>query len=155
MANSSLPTNVTAGTPDLPGMLNETHTEVNELSRATGLRDVTGLLANGWTATAVYIERIRDHVYLYWRGLDGTASTSAAFLTFGSGAGNISNRFAPLDGSWQSALHWDDNNEQYRLRGSALNLHTPSQRDLGGYIKMEIYRAASSAWPTTLPGTAV
>lgn len=158
MANAELPTNVTEGYPDLPGLLNVTHGEVNELSRATGLRDVTSLLANGWTATGVRIERVRDLVYFYWRGLDGSAATSRVFLTFGSGATDISNRFASMDGSYQTELHQDDAGGSYRFRVIAANMQVPSSadlRELGGYWKMACWRAPSTAWPSTLPGTAV
>lgn len=158
MANTSLPTGLTTGnTSHIPNH-NTLHAEVNELSRATGLRDITSLLANGWTATGVRIERVRDLVYFYWRGLDGSAATSNAFLTFGSGSGNISDRFASMDGSYQTELHLDDAGATYRFRVTAANMQVPTapdRRALGGYWKMAIWRAPSSAWPSSLPGTAV
>src|SRR5690606_8631200 len=104
MANTSLPTGLTTGNTTHIADHNTLHAEVNELSRSTGLRDITSLLANGWTATGVRIERIRDHVYFYWRGLDGSAATSNALIEFGS-APAVSNRFASMDGSYQTEIH--------------------------------------------------
>lgn len=158
MANTALDTNVQVGGGSIISDANIVHAEVNELSRSTGLRDVTSLLTNGWTATGVRIERVRDLVYFYWRGLDGSASTSRIFLTFGAGATDISNRFASMGGSYQSELHADDAGQAYRIRVNSTDVQVPGtgdQRALGGYWKMAIWRAPSTAWPTTLPGVAV
>lgn len=162
MPNTNLPTNVTTGsTTHIPDH-NTIAVEINELSRSTGLRDVTSLLANGWTVAAsggVRIERVRDWVYFYWRGLDGTAATSNAFLLFGDGTGTtISERFSPMGGSYQTELHADDAGAGYRLRANNLNMQVPSSADrraLGGFWKMTTWRASTTSWPSVLPGTAV
>lgn len=91
--NTNLPTNVTAGTPDLPGMLNESHDAVNTLSRDTGWRDLSTLLINGWTATHAHVRRVNTLVEFRFTGLTG--GTNTQILEIGGGAGQISNRFFP------------------------------------------------------------
>ena len=149
MANTSLPTSISAGSTGHISHANTVHDEVNELSRSTGLRSVHSLLVNGWNATSVYIERVRDHTYLYLRGLDGTAATSGAFLSFSDlGAG-----FRPIGNSFQSALHEDAAGDPIRLRADANNIISPS-RDWGGYNRVIVWRTtasfpAESSWPGT------
>lgn len=160
MANTSLPTGLTTGTTTHIADHNTIHAEVNELSRDTGLRSLTSLLANGWTATGVRIERVRDLVHFYWRGLDGSAATSAAFLTFGPGAGDIPIEFSSMDGSYQSAVHADNTGGTYRIRAISPNIQVASSggtalRDLGGYWRMTTWHAASSAWPSRTVGSTV
>lgn len=149
MANTTLPTNITSGTTGLISDANTVHGEVNELSRNTGLRSVSSLLINGWTATSVYIERVRDHTYLYVRGLDGTGASSGAFLSFSDlGAG-----FRPIGNSFQSDLHEDAAGDPIRLRADANNILSPL-RDWGGYNRVIVWRStasfpAESSWPGT------
>lgn len=81
MSNTNLPESIIVGAGDFAGDAEVAWAEINRLSRTTGLRDITSLLANGWTATGVWLERVQDWVYLYVQGLDGSAATAAAALT--------------------------------------------------------------------------
>lgn len=152
MANTSLPSPVSASPTGHLDYHTQLHREVNELSRNTGLRNVTDLLVNGWTATTVYIERVRDRVYLYVRGLDGSAATSAAFLSFS----DLGTGFRPLGNSFQSPLMEDASGNSVRLRADANNVMGPLGVDIGGYNREFSWRStASFPAESTWPGTAV
>lgn len=158
MPNTALPTNVAPGTTGRIAQTNVVHAEVNELSRATGLRDITSLLVNGWTATSVYIEITRDWVHFYWRGLDGSAATSNAFLVFGTGG--LPNNFIPIGSAYSSAGHFGSNlsDGPYRFNVSGVNMQVTQSSDrraLGAYWQTTSWRRTSTTWPSTLPGTAV
>lgn len=156
MANTSLPSPVSASPTGHLDYHTQLHREVNELSRNTGLRNVTDLLINGWTATTVYIERVRDRVYLYVRGLDGSAATSAAFLPFGNAAGQIPAGFRPLGNSFQSPAMEDSSGNSVRLRADANNVTGPLGVNIGGYNREFSWRStASFPAESTWPGTGV
>lgn len=91
--NTSLPTNVTAGTPDLPGMLNESHAAVNVLSRDTGEHDITPYLQNGWTAASLTIRRENGMGIISADDLDSSAATSAIVFPFVASAPGVSPTF--------------------------------------------------------------
>lgn len=105
MPNTTLPTNVTAGTSGHADFHNQLHTEVNRITRDTGLRDISSFLMNGWTLKSggyAYIRRVDNQVYLYLNGLDGSAATSQAFLYCGAvnpSIPGISGSFAPAAAS--------------------------------------------------------
>lgn len=48
----------------------------------TKWRDITGSLANGWTAEYVHIRRSGQRTMLRTKNLNGSAATSAYFVTF-------------------------------------------------------------------------
>lgn len=151
MANTNLPTNVTAGTADHPGLHNDVNVEINELSRNTGLRDVTSLLANGWTATAVRIERVRDRVYLYLRGLDGSAASGTSFMAMSSLGGG----FSPMDGSYRGPVLWDSTPEPgARITITNAGFLGTTGMVMGGQWVEVSYRTVQS-FPSSFPGTAV
>lgn len=156
MANTSLPTSISDGSTGLISHANTVHGEVNELSRNTGLREIKSLLVNGWTATSVYIERVRDRVHLYVRGLDGTGAASNAFLTFGDASGQIPTGFRALGNSYQSELQEDANGNSCRLRVDANSVLGPAGVNVGGYNREFAWRCTAS-FPdaSTWPGTAV
>lgn len=155
MPNTNLPTTISAGSTGHISHANTVHGEVNDLSRSTGLRNVTSLLINGWTATSVYVERIRDRVHLYVRGLDGTAATSGAFLALGTAAGQIPLGFRPLGNSFQSPPMETASGEFKWIQVNANNFISPLV-DYGGYNREFSYRS-TAAFPaeSTWPGTAV
>lgn len=99
MPNTTLPTNVTAGTTGHAGMHNTIAAELNRMTRDTGLRDASSLIANGWTLDSggfIYIRRVDDEVTLYMRGLNGSAATSNTFLIGGTAEpGVLSRDFRP------------------------------------------------------------
>lgn len=146
--NTSLPTNVTAGTPNLPGMLNESHGAMNTLSRDTGWRDLSGLLVNGWTATMIRVRRQNDITVFRIQGLSGG---SGAFLS-SSGTNSLSNRFGSGGATVRSAI----------VGGTGGNYYL-SQTSGGWYCNFDagttstgtefqwFIIAASSAWPSSLP----
>lgn len=153
MTNSSLPTDVTAGTPDLPGMLNTTHGEVNELSRSTGLRNITSLLMNGWTATTLLLIRERDWVHLMPRGLDGSAATNNVMLQFGTEAGQLPVGFRPINYSFEEMLRAADGSTTF-IRADVNSILGQAGVNVGGYTRTVSWYCPV-AWPATLPGTAV
>lgn len=156
MANSNLPTTLTPNSST--GHTNNhqvLHTEVNELSRATGVRDVTSFLLNGWTADYIRIERIRDRVYLYFKGLNGTNATSSRWLDFQNSG--IGGSFSPTE-YFESALFRASDNYQFRIGGSltaGLSSAQGAGSVLGSTAVREISWRCIASWPSTLPGTAV
>lgn len=118
MANTNLPESVSPAPSGHLGFHDILHAEVNELSRNTGLRDIKPLLVNGWTADALYIERVRDLVHLWFKKLDGSAATSATFLAQDDlGAGFVplapSRGPAYLDANAEPAFRVTVNNAQF------------------------------------------
>lgn len=157
MPNTALPT-IAPGSTGRIAQQNVVHAEINELSRATGLRDITALLANDWKATAVYIEITRQEVTLHWRGLDGTAATSNAFLLFGTDG--LPNNFIPMGQGYSSEGHFASNlaDGPYRFNVSNVNIQVTQgsdRRALGSYWQSTTWRRTSTTWPAVLPGVAV
>lgn len=99
MPNTTLPTDVTSGSTGHAGFHNTVHTEINRLTRDTGLRDISGYLINGWTLDSggyALIRRVDERVTLYLKGLNGSAATTQTFLAAGNTAAEgISTNFTP------------------------------------------------------------
>lgn len=98
MPNTTLPQSIFPGDPNFIPHVQVAWTEINRLTRDTGLRNASGLLANGWTLAAggfVRIRRVDDDVTLYVNGLVGTAATSNIFMNLGSAGGQLSANFGP------------------------------------------------------------
>lgn len=151
MANSSLRTNIQANDTGNLADRNTVHSEVNELSRDTGVRDVTSLLINGWTASSVKIERIRDRVYLYIRGLNGASATSTRFMDFSGGLGSS---FSPADATESPALRTGSTYDARVTASLTGGLSCPTGVDLGTASTREISWRCTASWPSTLPGAA-
>lgn len=149
--NTSLPTNVTAGTPNLPGMLNESHDAMNTLSRDTGWHDLSSLLINGWEASLIRVRRQNDITVFRIQGLRGG---SGKFLS-SSGALSLSNRFGSGGPTVRSAV----------VGGTGGNYYL-SQTSGGWYCNFDagttstgtefqwFIISAGAAWPSTLPSAA-
>lgn len=98
MPNLNLPTNITPGvTATFEADVEAAWAELNRLSRDTGRRDVTSLLANGWTATRVLVQRISDRVFWEFTNLNGAAATSATLMSLSTMTG-----FAPVTGNTET-----------------------------------------------------
>lgn len=151
MPNLQLP-QIYDGAPNRIAQTNQVHEELNLLSRSTGLRDITGLLMNGWTATRVYLLRERDWVHLMPRGLDGSAATSNVILQFGTGAGQIPTGFRPIGYSFEQMLRASDGSTTF-IRSDANSVLGQTGVNVGGYHRVVSWYCPVS-WPTTLPGTA-
>lgn len=151
MPNTSLPESIVVNAGDLVGDAEVAWAEINRLSKTTGLRDITSLLENGWTATGVRIERIVDHVHLYVRGLDGISATGNSFLSMSS----LGSGFAPMGNSWRSSVYWDSNAEpNARVTITNANFLGTSGTAWGGQWNLITYRTEQN-FPSTFPGTAV
>lgn len=152
MPNLNLPTNITPGTTaTFEADVEAAWAELNSLSRFTGLRDITSMLTNGWTASTVRVLRDQDRTYWEFFNLDGTAATSNVLLTFTD---------TPLmsfraSAGVESALFRGDAGVDSVIRVSPQDI-----RVLVGYKStpstiIGFDHRCSQAWPTTLPGTAV
>lgn len=166
MSNTNLPVGLNSGSIGHIGHANILHAEVNELSRDTGRRNATGFLVNGWTHRAqsdtsrgVHLERIRDMVYVYISGLDGTNSTSDEFISFGKTSDKITEDFMPYGGFYQSEFHSDLAGGQWAIRAGITGLsilvegNNDRQHYLGGYWRVFSY-PTRQPWPTFLPPAA-
>lgn len=166
MSNTTLPTGLNSGSTGHITHANIIHAEMNELSRGTGRRMATGLLANGWTyrtqtdtSRGVHIERIRDMIHVYISGLDGTNATSPVFLPFGDTSDKVSTTFMPYGGYYQSSIQSDNIGGQWSLRSGVpgLEIFTEGINDykhyLGGFWRVFSY-PTRQGWPTFLPPVA-
>lgn len=152
MANSSLRTNIQANDTGNIADRNTVHAEVNELSRNTGVRDVTSLLLNGWTATYVRIQRVRDRVYLTVKGLNGANATSTRFMNFEGGVGT---GFAPFDVVESPAMRVAGDQYSARFTSSLTGGMTcPTGLNFGTGTAREFSWRCTASWPSTLPGSA-
>lgn len=98
MPNTTLPTDVTAGTGGHANMHQVTNRELNRMSRDTGWRDIRGLFRNGWAADVALIRRVDEDVTLHLGNLDGSAasSMSSPIFMFGFDESNeLSLQFTP------------------------------------------------------------
>lgn len=149
--NTSLPTNVTAGTANLPGMLNESHDAMNTLSRDTSWHDLSSLLINGWEASLIRVRRQNDITVFRIRELRGG---SGKFIS-SSGALPLSNRFGSGGPIVRSAV----------VGGTGGNYYL-SQTSGGWYCNFDagttstgtefqwFIISTNAAWPSTLPSAA-
>jgi len=153
MATTNLPTNINPGVTDTFEADVETAWKaINDLTRETGLRNVTSYLVNGWTAASVQIERIRDRVYLYVKGLNGASATSSRWMDF-SGAG-IGTGFAPADVTEGPALRTGSTYDARITVSLSGGFSSPTGFDLGtGSVREMSWRCVAS-WPSPLPGSA-
>lgn len=114
----------------------------------TGWRNVTGELLNGWTASIVRIRRTAEAVWWHVEGLDGTSSTDLAFLPnfpgFDSGLANLP-RFL---------LHTTASAVRRGYRGATAMTMASDGASGSLYGTFSAVPAASTPWPTTLPGSA-
>ncbi|WP_440102367.1 hypothetical protein [Glutamicibacter mishrai] len=145
----ALPTNITVDTAGHAGLHNDVNAEVNRLARDTGRRNVTSLLINGWTASAVEIQRQNDRAYLRITGLNGSAATSSRFMDMPAG--------------FQPPLIL----ETYPQRDSSGTIKQGITLSLSGGFTMpsgtvhgtasarEISWACTAGWPASLPGSAI
>lgn len=138
-------------------------TYLNEISRDTGVRDLSGLLVNGWTLGSsgyLTIRRIGDEVTIAGFNLDGSSATDPTLLNFSDGTGGtVSIGFRPqTDGVPQThcmsplfypespfALFFYTNN--LRTRTSSGN----SPISTSGPIAFQWTYKTVMSWPTSLP----
>lgn len=160
MSNTELPTGLNSGNTDHIGNHNTIHSELNELTRSTGRRNVESLLINGWridgpVGSGIHIERIRNEVYLHIRGLDGVNATSAYFLRFGADSlTEVSARFRPDGVAWQGPNHFDGSYGTWAPASANDQLlivsGTDYRRSLGGYWRTFMW-TVGDVWPSFLP----
>lgn len=114
----------------------------------TGWRDVTaaGWLANGWTASALYVSRSGYDIILHIEGLNAASMTNIAFITLPAGyqiSGTVDRR---------GLLHTATTPANaYRTLANTVVSATTSTPLLYGVLRWRTL----DAWPTSLPGTAV
>ena len=151
MPNLALPTNIVPGTtPTFEVDVEAAWAELNRLSRDTGLRDITPMLINGWTATSVRVQRIVDRTYWEFFNLNGSAATDSTLLTF---EGSLV-YFRPPAGT-ESGLFRGDTTVQSPIRVSTVNIRMTT-----GFVSvpstiLAFNHRCSAGWPTDPPGTPV
>ena len=110
----------------------------------TGWREITGLLLNGWAATAIYIRRINHNVILRYTGLAGDNASSPRMIQLSTGF------YTP-----RSRLAFTGNGEiftsQFTSSGE-LDIVTSF------IVPANIYHSETTwvtavDWPSSLPGT--
>lgn len=118
----------------------------------TGWRDVTGLLVNGWTATAVIVRRTGSWIEVRVVGLADNSSASTEFIT----SLPVGMRFdAPRATYIAEAIMTGTAGSSSGLincaggSGERLRATKPQTNGNGS-----ISGSTIGAWPTTLPGTA-
>lgn len=151
---TSLPTNVTAGTPDLPGMLNESHAALNLLSRDTGWCDATSFVRNGWTASAVHIRRTNEAAHLLIRGLDRSNATSNSFLLLAGAAPGVHPRMLGGSGSMRGGRYPLGTGADFFWSISGGNLYgyfSEGATGMGIWDVRITIPAIDSAWPPFTP----
>lgn len=146
--NLTLPTNITPGTTaTFEQDVEAAWAFINDASRDTGWRNVTSLLANGWTATAVYVRRIDEWVFWEFRTLDGSAATTAAVMPMTAFVG-----FRGFGGTNETPL-WrgvGGVNGYLRFSGTSLGAEI-GFRFPASTVHSHAYPTADT-WPTVLPG---
>lgn len=163
MYNTNLPTNLTAGSTGHINHANTVHASVNESSRSTEPRDISGFLQNGWELgnlpnAGIHIQRIRDMVYLYVRGLSGANATDEYFIHFGQTAnpGVISTAFIPSMMSYRSSLHMTNDIDEpfWWIEATGVGIRVPDnyKRPLGSFGRVFTWPAHyPTVWPANLP----
>ncbi|NQD40910.1 hypothetical protein [Glutamicibacter halophytocola] len=145
----ALPTNITADTTGAIAGFNATNAEVNRLAQDTGRRNVGGLLINGWSATAIEIQRKNERCYLRITGLNGSAATSSRFLDMPAG-------FQPY--LITETYPQRDSSGAFK-QGVTLSLSggftMPTGTVHGTGSTREVSWDCTAGWPATLPGTAL
>lgn len=151
MPNTALPTNITPGvTATFEADVESAWTEINELSRDTGLRDITSMLINGWTASTVRIRRTRNRTYWEFFNLNGSAATSTTVIDMSTLTG-----FRPSASVESEAWRTSTGAFTGYVRVSTTAVTVPI-----GYITPAstirgFDHRCTAPWPTTLPGTPV
>lgn len=118
----------------------------------TGWRDLTPLLANGWTAQWMRIRRVNNTATLQFLNVGGADATTDTIFTLPIG-------FQPSTGGYHLGLPFADsapNNLSY-IRIGGINFMlikgraAPYSTSVMSTVSWDVYEP----WPTTLPGTAV
>lgn len=150
MPNLNLPTNISPGvTSTFETDVEAAWTELNKTSRDTGWRNITSLLTNGWTATAIHIRRIDEWVYWEFRSLSGSAATTASVMPMTSLTG-----FRSYGGTNETPLIRGVGGVNGYLRISGTSIGA----DIGFAFPSNTVHSHSypttDTWPVTLPGIA-
>lgn len=117
----------------------------------TGLRSIPAQLQNGWTATGVYLERRAYQVTLYVEGLNASAMTNQNFVSLPSGFD------LPPNNLGRGLIHSSAApTATYRVSAPSANiLAVASATTAFPLLYGSVTWRTDSAWPATLPGTAV
>lgn len=110
----------------------------------TGWRNITSLLVNGWTATAVLCRRTGAQVWVSLDNLNGSAATSNQVLVLPTGFGSTKLLYNVGAGTAAGAL----DKPMWVSAASALASSTRLNSILGMF-----QFPTDVAWPTSLPGT--
>lgn len=161
MPNTSLPTNVTAGTTNHTADHNVIAAEINRLSRDTGWRDVSSFLKDGWALNAGGKAQVRrQDNQVTWRlvQINGLAATSQNFFAMNASA-EISNGFGPdfpLVSPMFRPAPEDTSPFWFYVTSSQFAIRTSgtSVTQLGISV-IEVSYKTDRAWPTFLPPAAV
>ncbi|MGO3084274.1 hypothetical protein [Ancrocorticia populi] len=112
----------------------------------TGWRNVTSLLANGWTADYVHIRRVGDVVTVRANRLGGSAATNQTFLNAIAG-------FRPSSSGTTSFLITHGSEAAVAARWDYVTLGIPTYSSYTSGRASEISVTTRDTWPTSLPGT--
>lgn len=153
----NVPTGITAGTPDLPGILNKLGEFTNRSGSSTGWRNIKNLIGNGWLCATARIRRDGPDVTLEIAGLDGSSATGPLLFAFGSNpATQVSANFAPEAGAWRSPV-FESATAGYRCHfygngssGLSVSFSEGGTGSLGAFTLQVSWRTWR-AWPNFLP----
>ena len=155
MPNTDLRTNLQNGDTGLLSDANTVHGEINRMSRDTGWRDLSGLLANGWVASDARIRRYDDRVTVQLTGLDSSGSTNATIFSFGANEStSVSSNFGPdISGGWRLPIFESSVGrvQFYGNNTSGLNAVFFEGTTLGTGFTLQITWNTYRAWPNFLP----
>ena len=150
----ALSTTIAVGDP-LPATLNATNLAVNQAVDGTGWRDISALLANGWVLdSGGFIRLIRRgrRATILFAGLNGSTATGSTIIPTASLAG-----FRPAADArvtlWQNATPFAGTVSASSNGGGLVTAARVSHGSQQQELTWEVNPA--TAWPTTLPGTAV
>lgn len=150
MPNLNLPTDIVWDSTDTMDVdIEAAWAELNELSRNTGLRDITSMLLNGWTASTVRLRRIRNETIWEFFNLNGSAATSTTIIDLST----LTN-FRP-SATYESELMRNAAGDPGYFRVSPTTLTAPIGFVFPGSTIRTFKHRCSAPWPTEFPGTPV
>lgn len=148
--NLTLPTNITPGvTATFEDDVEAAWAWINDQSKDTGLRNITSLLTNGWTATGVRLRRIVDRVFWEFQNLNGSAATDPTVISMSGITG-----FAPVSGNIVESDLWRGTSGTGFIRLTSTTVSSSVGFTFPATTTHTIEYRTASGWPTTLPGVA-
>ena len=152
MPNTSLPTNLQQGSTGHIEHSNTLATEMNRLSRQTGVRDLKPFLINGWTATTFTIERRDCFTIIRITNLDGSASTNQTLFPFVEVAPGVSAALMGQHARRSPLFQTVTGDEFYfSVSGGEFRGFFPGAAKATGAIQVEWIVFFDGVWPSFLP----